>query len=185
MLLLIVHTTMNTMPTTRAARTNKDLINLANTVGDFIRYWGFRRIHGQIWTQVFLSQISLSGADLTRSLKVSKALISPALKELLKHKLIIEHKVDSKTKSYSANSNVLEVIRNVLLKRESILIKKAEKNFLALKNSLKESSQINTTRLNELGSMISVGTLASDFILTNLSKENIEMWKRISEMKNS
>jgi len=173
------------MPTTRAPQTNKDLINLANTVGDFIRYWGFRRIHGQIWTQVFLSQKPLSGADLTRSLKVSKALVSPALKELLKHKLIVQNKVDQKTKSYSANPNVLEVIRNVLSKRESVLIKKAENNFLALKDSLKESSEINTSRLNDLGSIISVGALASNFILTNLSKEKIEMWKRISEMKSS
>jgi DNA-binding transcriptional regulator GbsR (MarR family) len=176
---------MNNMPTTRAPQTNKDLINLANTVGDFIRYWGFRRIHGQIWTQVFLSQKPLSGADLTRSLKVSKALVSPALKELLKHKLIVQNKVDQKTKSYSANPNVLEVIRNVLSKRESVLIKKAENNFLALKDSLKESSEINTSRLNDLGSIISVGALASNFILTNLSKEKIEMWKRISEMKSS
>lgn len=41
------------------------LRSLSDSVGDFIRHWGFRRIHGQIWTQVFLSKDSLSGAELT------------------------------------------------------------------------------------------------------------------------
>lgn len=175
---------MNYMGETSRSKINTNLIKLSRTIGDFIRYWGFRRIHGQIWTQIFLSQKALSGADLTRSLKVSKALVSPALKELLKHKLIVEQKLDAKTKAYTANPNVLEVIRKVLTKREAVLIKKAEENFKDLQKSLIDDPlKINTSRLKELESLISVGSLASDFVITNLSKENIEIWKRFAEMK--
>ena len=117
------------MSDTSSSKVNTNLIKLSQTIGDFIRYWGFRRIHGQIWTQIFLSQKALSGAELTRSLKVSKALVSPALKELLKHKLIFEQRIDAKTKAYTANPDVLGVIRNVLVRREAQLIKKNTKKF--------------------------------------------------------
>jgi DNA-binding transcriptional regulator GbsR (MarR family) len=175
---------MNNMSGTSGSNVNVNLIKLSQTIGYFIRYWGFRRIHGQIWTQIFLTQKALSGAELTRSLKVSKALISPALKELLKHKLIFEQNVDAKTKTYTANPDVLGVILNVLQKREAQLIKKAEKNFQNLKTSIeKQNSTINMTRLKELESIISVGSIASDFLINNLSDKNIAMWKRFAEMK--
>ena len=175
---------MNNMSGTSSSKFNANLMKLSQTVGDFIRYWGFRRIHGQIWTQIFLSEQALSGAELTRSLKVSKALVSPALKELLKHKLIFEQNIDAKTKAYTANPDVLGVIRKVLQKREAQLIKKAEKNFLDFKKSIeKQNTTINTTRLKELESIISVGAMASDFVIENLSDKNIAMWKRFAEMK--
>lgn len=180
----MVHTTMNIMRGTSSSKINTNLIKLSRTIGDFIRYWGFRRIHGQIWTQIFLSQKPLSGAELTRSLNVSKALVSPALKELLKHKLIFEQKLDAKTKTYTANPNVLGVIRHVLETREAALIKKAEKNFKDLKKSIvNENSTINMTRLKDLESMISVGSMASDFVINNLSEKNIGLWKNFAEMK--
>ena len=172
------------MSDTSSSKINTNLIKLSQTIGDFIRYWGFRRIHGQIWTQIFLSQKALSGAELTRSLKVSKALVSPALKELLKHKLIFEQRIDAKTKAYTANPDVLGVIRNVLLRREAQLIKKAQKNFQILKSSLSnQNTIIDTKRLHELESIISVGSMASDFVIGNLSDKNIAMWKRFAEMK--
>ncbi len=175
---------MNYMSDTSSSKINTNLIKLSQTIGDFIRYWGFRRIHGQIWTQIFLSQKALSGAELTRSLKVSKALVSPALKELLKHKLIFEQRIDAKTKAYTANPDVLGVIRNVLLRREAQLIKKAQKNFQILKSSLSnQNTIIDTKRLHELESIISVGSMASDFVIGNLSDKNIAMWKRFAEMK--
>jgi hypothetical protein len=39
------------------------------------------------------------------------------------------------------------------------------------------------TRLKELESIISVGSIASDFLINNLSDKNIAMWKRFAEMK--
>ena len=87
---------------------------LSESVGDFIRYWGFRRIHGEIWTQVFLSKTSLSGAELTQRLEVSKSLVSPALSELEEYGLIIMTEDGKKTKRYSAAPNVVSVIKDIL-----------------------------------------------------------------------
>ena len=74
---------------------------LSLSIGNFIRYWGFRRIHGAIWTQVFLSKTPLSCTDLTERLGLSKALISPALEELCHYHLIqVVASPNDKTKLY-------------------------------------------------------------------------------------
>ena len=106
-------------------QTEKHLAALSGAVGDFIRYWGFRRIHGEIWTQIYLSKDPLSGVELTQRLGVSKALVSPALKELEDYKLILVRKEDNKTKRYFANPDVFDVIKDILQKREMQLIEKA------------------------------------------------------------
>ena len=85
----------------RATTSQKNLQKLSLSIGNFIRYWGFRRIHGAIWTQLYLSKTPLSCTDLTSRLGLSKALISPALDELCKFKLIFEAPApNEKTKIY-------------------------------------------------------------------------------------
>ncbi len=101
------------------------LSNMADLVGDFIRYWGFRKIHGEIWTVVYLSQSPVSGSDLVSLLDVSKALISPALKELEKEGLIFQTRSEnSKVKRYAAAEDVFRIIKGVLNRRERPLIEK-------------------------------------------------------------
>lgn len=103
----------------------KPLSSIADLVGDFIRYWGFRKIHGEIWTIVYLSQNPVSGADLVEILDVSKALVSPALKELEDEGLIfLTESENSKTKRYRAVDDVFQVIRSVLNRREKPLLER-------------------------------------------------------------
>lgn len=125
------------------SKTDKKLRDFANSVGDFIRYWGFRRIHGQIWALVYLSNKALSGAGLMRALKVSKALISPALSELLDYKLILNAGGDLKTKLYTANPDISSVIENVLKTREKELLKESQ-------NKLNELTLLNQSELSHL-----------------------------------
>lgn len=145
----------------------KQLNNLAASVGDFIRYWGFRRIHGQLWTQIYLSNEPLSGAELVKNLKVSKALVSPALDELIQHGLIKEHKVDLKTKRYTAVPDVKSVIKKILKSREHVLIKKAQKDCEGLKKKNAVSKKVNAERLGQLEEMILTADGVLAFILLN------------------
>jgi len=99
------------------------LLRLAEGIGDFIRYWGFRRVHGQLWTLIYLSHAPLSGVELSRKLGVSKALVSPALRELEHHNLIEQVAAsDQKTKRYRANPEVFAVIKKILVGRELPLV---------------------------------------------------------------
>lgn len=151
---------------------------LSDAVGDFIRYWGFRRIHGQIWTQVYLSKEPLSGADLTRRLGVSKALVSPALAELLAYELLLPAGGDSKTKLFKAHPDVFSVIRKVLRERERLILKDASSRFRELEKStkLRTQSGIDPERLRSVGEMISSAEAGLAFVLQTASEEDFAQW---------
>lgn len=154
---------------------------MANAVGDFIRYWGFRRIHGQLWTLIYLSKTPLSGAELTRQLAVSKALVSPALAELIEFKLITCDEIDGRTKKYIANPDVFKVIRTILKDRERKLIKNAQETFELLdRATLKDNSLAEAQRLENLGAMIRAAGFALDFIISNANDEELPQWALVN-----
>jgi DNA-binding transcriptional regulator GbsR (MarR family) len=162
----IVHGSMNNMKKQEAQKLQK----LALVVGDFIRYWGFRKIHGEIWTVVFLSKKALSGVEIERLLGVSKALVSPAIQELVKEGLIRPAASEnSKTKRYEAVENVAEVIRGVLRRREQPMISEAADRHAALAEVTETDGDLNRDRLEKLGSLIQ----SANFSLLALINEDV------------
>lgn len=127
---------------------DKDLAKLAESVGDFIRYWGFRRIHGQIWTLLFLKNQAISPTEIAKSLGVSKSLISSALVELEDYKLILpfddETNGNRKTKFFKAESDVIKIIQEILKTRELKMITDVKKNIEGLK---KKGARVDPDRL--------------------------------------
>jgi DNA-binding transcriptional regulator GbsR (MarR family) len=143
----------------------KEVRHLSEAIGDFIEYWGFRRIHGQIWGQVFMSKRPLSGSDLTTRLNVSKALVSPALKQLLDYELIFEvESLDSRKKLYEANPDFMSVIRKVIKTREVPLLQKVQNKYVKLETAVDKSlrlrSELDMTKVKDLGSLILQANLA-------------------------
>jgi DNA-binding transcriptional regulator GbsR (MarR family) len=155
----------------------RQLRRLSAAVGDFMMYWGFRRIHGQIWTQIYLSREPLSLTDLTKLLGVSKALVSPALSELVDHGLIVLAGGDEKTRKFAAEPDVMAVIRRVLEKREKALIQRASVEFQKLVGNLKESGsdRLDPERIKEIGTMIDSGSQALDFIIA-VTDGGVDSW---------
>ena len=132
----------------------KQLRLLSDSIGDFIRYWGFRRIHGALWTQLYLSPKALSGAQLVTRLKVSKALVCPALQELETWGLLLPvQTTNAKTKYYKADPDVFKVIRKVLAQREKHMINQVDKNLSLLKTH-SNTETIDQDRLFQLEGMI-------------------------------
>ena len=104
-----------------------ELEDLASEVGDFICYWGFKKIHGRLWTHVYLSDHPLDAGQLMQRLRVSKALISLSLNDLLRYEVLVEAgKSNRGTQLYAANSDLLEVIMSTLRRRERKMIARAE-----------------------------------------------------------
>lgn len=144
------------------------LSELASGVGDFIRYWGFRKIHGQIWTLVYLSEKPLSGIEIIKILNVSKALVSPALKELESEKLILEIKSENaKVKRYVAVDDVGAVIGKVLEKREKPMMNQISEALQKLKkNEVSEMKDfLNSKRLKEIDQMIGTAQMGLALLL--------------------
>ena len=146
------------------------LKQLATGIGSFIRYWGFRNIHGEIWTTVYLSKEPLSGIEICTLLSVSKALVSPALKELEVEGLIRQAASEnSKTKRYQAEEDVNKVIHEVLKRREKLMIEKIQQSYLKLGTEVTDESVLNHERLQKMGAMIQMAELG----LSTLLQENI------------
>ncbi len=131
------------------------LQNLSMSIGNFIRYWGFRRIHGALWTQLYLSKTALSCTELSQRLGLSKALVSPALDELSKYKLIrLAPSPNEKTKLYVASEDINEVIQHILKTREAAMLKKITDDFSNLSSVSEKDANLDREKLKSLGEMI-------------------------------
>ena len=143
---------------------------LAETVGDFIQYWGFKKIHGMIWTHLFLSPTPLTASDLISKLKISKALVSLTIKDLVLYEVVFEsHEPgNNKNKIYIANPNPYEAILRVLQTREKPMLTRIQTEFDFLKRELakSETKTIEHDRVKKMGGMIKGASLALHGLLS-------------------
>ncbi len=100
-----------------------ELKELETLVGEFIQYWGFKKIHGRIWAHLYTSTTPLDSQTLMSRLKVSKGLMSLAVRDLLEFEVIEPVSVGKHGVTfYQANQDLMLVITNVLRKREAVMI---------------------------------------------------------------
>ncbi|NQZ02386.1 MAG: hypothetical protein HRT45_17140 [Bdellovibrionales bacterium] len=160
-----------------------EMEELSNLIGDFIRYWGFKQIHGRIWSLIYLSSTPLDASDLMQSLGVSKALMSLSLKDLLNYDVIREsHKTERGTQTYEANPNVLDVITNVLRTREKKMlaqISTAHKLLASLPEGDQKNLNIDYAKLKSLGSMIHEAEATLDGML-GLASIDLNTWSNFT-----
>lgn len=178
---------MNYMPKQVIKRTQndfKEVRQLAVAIGEFIEYWGFRRIQGQIWAQIFMSSRPLSGSDLTKRLKVSKALVSPALQQLLDYELIFEvPSTDPRQKLYEAHPDFMSVIKKVIEKREVPMLQKVQYEYFKLESAAESSerlrSELDLNKVKSLGLLIEQANLAVAVLAQMNSFNEIEQLMQI------
>ena len=109
-------------------------------MGEFIQYWGFKKVHGRIWTHLLLSEKPLDASDLMKRIGISKALVSMSLTDLLKYEVIeASGKGDKGTHVYSINPDIPKVLQNVLRAREKPMMGQ----IVAAYRKLKEESATN------------------------------------------
>lgn len=130
---------------------SKSYLDLADLVGDFIEYWGFKSVHGRIWTLIFLSKQPVNAKHLMENLKISKALVSMSIKDLLHYDVIHEvAKEGPSTQKYTYNPEIFHVITNVLKSRESVLLRKINEQ-IARAQTLKGASKNTSLESTEIG----------------------------------
>ncbi len=144
---------------------NNELTELSQRLGDLIHNWGFKRIHGRIWTRLFLSTRPLDAADLIQQLDISKALVSISIRELLELKAVEEVGRSARgTNLYRANDDLNAIYLELLRQRERKMIAETTAALTMLNNldavTLSESdispTQIDAlaVRLKEAASMV-------------------------------
>jgi DNA-binding transcriptional regulator GbsR (MarR family) len=127
---------------------NKEILPLADSVGEFIQYWGFKSIHGRVWTLIYLSDQPISTPQIVETLGVSKGLTSMAINELMELELIEQlDKAKYGVHTYISKEDIASTVRNVLRERELVYIKEAQNKMEVLLS--KSDSELNKSNINK------------------------------------
>ena len=117
-----------------SSQIDKRVISVCDACGDFIEYWGFKSIHGRVWTYLSISARPLSQTEIAKALDVSRASVCIAISELSEYGLV-RPSSHVRHAPYEAVIDVWPVISNVLREREWMLLETAR---VALEGALNE-----------------------------------------------
>lgn len=146
------------------SRVLPELQELSDQLGDFVAFWGFKKVHGRLWAHLYLSAEPLDATELMRRLSISKALASVSLAELLQYEVI--QRVGKGRRGrvlYAANPHVLDVITNVVRTRERRLLLRIGSAYRLLKAAKPEelrAQKLSREQIAHLGHLIEGGTVA-------------------------
>lgn len=110
------------------------VLQVCDAVGAFIEYWGFKSIHGRVWTLLALRARPMPQTEIASILGVSRSLISGAVSELVEHGLV-RATGDHRNAPYEAVMDFWPTIADVLRGREWMLLERAR---LAIEGAIDE-----------------------------------------------
>lgn len=165
-----------------------EMVELSDQIGEFVYYWGFKRIHGKMWSHLYLAQNPLDAADLVKQMKISKALVSISLRELLEFEVIkMTGKSNRGTQLYKVNPDIMSVILSVLRQREKRMLSRVEaahQSMLRVSDADKESMQLSTSNLTQLGDLIQKANFALDSFIS-LKPIDFGGWEKAFTLEDS
>ena len=136
-------------------RTTRRALQVCDAAGAFIEYWGFKSIHGRIWSYLALRGKPIAQVEVARTLGVSRASISLAMSDLVDYGLV-KPSSSNRNAPYEAIVDIWPVISDVLREREWMLIESARVALEALleevelTESFGESSKYDANRIRLL-----------------------------------
>lgn len=146
-----------------------EITELAEHVGNFTQYWGFKHIHGRIWLHLFVSAQPLDAGTLIRRTGVSKALMSMSLKELLEEKWIRPAgKSAAKTQLFDVNEDLASVLAGILRAREHKLLERLGRAFEGVETVSEENRshwKLSADRIGHLSEVLQFGRITLEGLL--------------------
>lgn len=116
-------------------RLEKRVLHVCDRAGAFIEWWGFKAIHGRVWTLLALHQGPMPQNVIAQTLGVSRALVSQAIAELLEFGLV-QPISSHRNAPYEATVDVWPTISDILRTREWMLLESAR---VALDSAIHEA----------------------------------------------
>ncbi|HEX3774094.1 MAG TPA: hypothetical protein VHV51_06485 [Polyangiaceae bacterium] len=102
-------------------------LEVADTVGRLMEFWGFKRPMGRIWTLLYLSPTPLGAAELGEQLKMSAGAVSMTLSELVKWGAVKKSwRPGERRDFYEAETSIGKLVQRVLRERELELVRQFE-----------------------------------------------------------
>jgi DNA-binding transcriptional regulator GbsR (MarR family) len=117
--------------------------HVCEAMGQIMECWGFKKIMGMTWAFLYLCPEPASAKDICQALKISPALASITLQELLRWEVVKKLSPMGKRRDYYvAEHDIWKMIRKVFRERERAQIEKVEQKLeiaLAALDNEKES----------------------------------------------
>lgn len=102
-------------------------LEVAETIGQLMHFWGFKRPMGRMWTVLYLSPDPLGAAELGDRLHMSAGAVSMNLNALLKWGAIRRTwRPGERRDYYECETSVWKLVRRVLRERELTLVRDAK-----------------------------------------------------------
>lgn len=131
----------NFFPSLNPLYSSPAFLRASRAVGSFIEFWGFKRIHGIIWLLLYLSPRPLSQQEIVTLTRFSKASVSLALREMAGWGVIhLLPPRKGRERFYEPETHLGTMVRNVLERREKVMLEEAHKSFVELVRVLRENA---------------------------------------------
>lgn len=128
------------------------VLAVSEAVGAFIEAWGFRSIHGRVWTFLALHRGPVAQTDIADVLGVSRSLVHLAISELTDYGLVRAIGTH-RNAPYIASMDVWPTITDVLRSREWMLIERARVALDALVSEAEFVAESKIPSVYDLGRM--------------------------------
>ena len=147
-----------------AGASNPEL-DVADTIGRLMEFWGFKRPMGRVWTLLYLAPEPLGAAESGDELRMSSGAGSMALAELLKWGAVKKTwRPGERRDYYEAETTIGRLVQRVLRERELVLIQEfaealeaAERRLSVTESNDEARIVFKRGRLQELRTLANLG----------------------------
>ncbi len=99
-------------------------LEVADSVGRLMEFWGFKRPMGRIWTLLYLAPEPLGAAEIGEALRMSAGAVSMAIGELVKWGAVKKSwRPGERRDFYEAETSIGRLVQRVLRERELALVR--------------------------------------------------------------
>lgn len=147
------------------AKTLQAELTAADAVGDVIRFWGFKKPLGRLWTILFLADDPLSAADLAEKLHLSAGAVSMTVGELERWGVVRRVWRPGERKDYfEAETDFWKMISKVVSERERFLVRSVRERLETATQALDKGSAKHKRMKQLLGLASIAETVVDAFI---------------------
>jgi len=123
------------------ARARQAELEVADTIGRLMHFWGFKRRMGRMWALLYLSPEPLGAAELAERLKMSTGSVSMTIADLLKWGAVKRTwRPGERRDFYESETSIWKLLRRVLRERELMLVRETRETLELAEDALVRAS---------------------------------------------
>lgn len=117
---------------------NQEAIRITcEAIGQIIESWGFKKIMGTLWAFLYLCPEPATSKDICSNLKISPALASITLQDLLRWGVVTKQSsIGKRLDYYIAEHDIWKMVRKVFREREKMAIESVQAKLSAAQSAL-------------------------------------------------